>query len=62
MFAQARLRFRHSIEIACAGRNGDLCNVYVNSEYCGESAPATTALLCNYKCVVSMLKNAPSAL
>ena len=30
------------------------CNAYVNSECCGESAPATTALLCNHQCVVSM--------
>ena len=54
MFAQARLSLRHSIEISCAGWNGDFCNVYVNSECCGESAPATTALLCNHQCVVSM--------
>ena len=43
-FAQARLSLCHSIEISCAGWNGDFCNVYVNSECCGESAPATTAL------------------
>ena len=30
-------------------------NVYVNSEWCGESAPATTGLLWNHQCVVSML-------
>ena len=53
-FAQARLSLRRSIEISCAGWNGDFCDVYVNSECCGESAPATTALLCNYHCVVSM--------
>ena len=61
-FAQARLSLLHSIEISCAGWNGDFCNVYVNSEWCGESAPSTTGLLCNHQCVVSMLKNAPSAL
>ena len=54
-FAQARLNLRHSIEISCAGCNGDFCNVYVNSECCGESAPATATLLCNHQCVVSML-------
>ena len=45
---------RHSNEISCAGPNGDLCIVYVNSECYGESAPATTAHLCNRQCVVSM--------
>ena len=55
-FAQARLSLLHSIEISCAGWNGDFCNVYVNSEWCGESAPATTGFLCNHQCVVSMLK------
>ena len=54
-FAQARLSLLHSIEISCAGWNGDFYNVYVNSEWCGESAPATTGLLCNHQCVVSML-------
>ena len=55
-FALARLSLRHGIEISHAGWNGDLCNVYVNSECCGESASATTVLLCNNQCVVSMLK------
>ena len=55
-FAQARLSLCHSIEISCAGWNGDFCNVYVNSEWCGESALATTSLLCNHQCVVSMRK------
>ena len=54
-FAQACLTLRHSIKLSCAGSNGDSCNVYVNSECCGESAPATKALLCNHQCVVSML-------
>ena len=53
-FAQARLSILHSIEISCAGWNGDFCNVYVNSEWCGESAPATAGLMCNHQCVVSM--------
>ena len=53
-FAQARLSLLHSIKKKCAGWNGDLCNVYVNSEWCGESAPATTGLLCSHQCVVSM--------
>ena len=53
-FAQARLSLLYSIEIPCAGLNGEFCNVYVNSECCGESAPATTGLLCNHQCVVSM--------
>ena len=30
-------------------------NIYVNSDWCDESAPATTAYLCNHQCVVSML-------
>ena len=53
-FAQARLSLLYSIEISCAGWNGDFRNVYVNSEWCGESAPATTGILCNHQCVVSM--------
>ena len=53
-FAQARLSLLYSIEISCAGWNGIFCNVYVNSEWCGESAPATTGNLCNHQCVVSM--------
>ena len=31
-FAQARLSLLYSIEISCAGWNGNFCNVYVNSE------------------------------
>ena len=54
-FVQVRLNLLHSIEISWAGWNGDFCNVYVNSEWCGESASATTGLLCNHQCVVSML-------
>ena len=54
MFAQACLSLRHSIEISCAGSNSDFRNVYMNSECCGESALATTALLGNHQCVVSM--------
>ena len=46
-FALARLSLLHSIEISCAGWNGDLCNVYENSEWCGESTPATTGFLCS---------------
>ena len=53
-FAQARLSLLYSIEISCAGWNGNFCNVYVNSEWCGKSAPATTGILCNHQCVVSM--------
>ena len=53
-FAQARLSLCHSIEISCAGWYGDFYNVFVNSECCGESALATTWLLCNHQCVVSM--------
>ena len=53
-FAQDHLSLRHSIEISCAGCNDDFCNVYVNSECCGESALAITSLLCNHQCVVSM--------
>ena len=45
---------RHTNEIACAGSEGDLCTIYVNSACCGESAPTTTAHLCNHLCVVSM--------
>ena len=52
--AQARLSLLYSIEISCAGWNGDFCNVYVNSEWCGESAPATIGILCNHQCVVAM--------
>ena len=31
-----------------------ILNVYVNNEWSGESAPATTGLMCNQQCVVSM--------
>ena len=31
-FAQARLSLRNSTRIPCAGSDGDLCTVYVNSE------------------------------
>ena len=31
---------RHSYEISCVGSNGDLCTVYMNSDFCFESAPA----------------------
>ena len=51
---QGRLNHRHSNEISCAGSNGDLCTVYMKSKCCGESAPATTAHLCNNQCAVSM--------
>ena len=49
-FAQAHLSLRHSIEISCAGSNGDLCTVYKSSECCGEAAPATMAHLGNNQC------------
>ena len=45
---------RNSNEISRVGSNGDVCTVYVNNECYGESAPATTANLCNNQCVVSM--------
>ena len=60
-FEQARLSLV-SQKIAGAGINGDLCTVYVKSKCCGESAPATTAHLCNHQCVVEMRQNAPSIL
>ena len=53
-FVQARLSLRPGTEISCAGSNNDLCTVYKNSEWCGEAAPATTGILCNHQCVVSM--------
>ena len=53
-FAQAQLSLRPGTEISCAGLKNDLCTVYKNSEYCGESAPATMAHLGNHQCVVSM--------
>ena len=53
-FARARLSLLYSMEISCAGWNGNFCIVYVNSEWCNESAPATTGILCNHQCVVSM--------
>ena len=61
-FAQARLSLLHSIDISCAGWNDDFCNVFVNSECCGESALTTTGILCNHQCVYRCFKNAPSAL
>ena len=57
--AQTCRSLHHRIEISCAGLNGDLCNVYVNSECCVESVPATMAHLCSHQCVVSMLKMLP---
>ena len=53
-FAQAHLSLRPGTEILCAGSNNDLCTVYKNSKCCGEAAPATTGILCNHQCVVSM--------
>ena len=53
-FAQAHLSLRPGTEISCAGSNNDLCTVYKNSECCGEAALATTRILCNHQCVVSM--------
>ena len=53
-FAQAHLSLRPGTEISCAGSNNDLCTVYKNSECCGDAAPATTGILCNHQCVVSM--------
>ena len=53
-FAQAHLSLRPGTEISCAGSNNDLCTVYKNSECCDEAAPATTGILCNHQCVVSM--------
>ena len=47
-FAQACLSLRHGIEAEMA--------IYVNSECCGESAPTTTALLCNHQCVHQCFK------
>ena len=53
-FAQAHLSLRPGTEISCADPNNDLCTVYKNSECCNEAAPATTGILCNHQCVVSM--------
>ena len=53
-FVQAHLSLRPGTEISCAGSNNDKCTVYKNSECCGEAAPATTGVLCNHQCVVSM--------
>ena len=53
-FAQAHLSLRPGTEISCADLNNDLCTVYKNSECCGEAAQATTGILCNHQCVVSM--------
>ena len=53
-FAQAHLSPRPGTEISCAGSNNDLCTVYKNIECCGKAAPATTGILCNHQCVVSM--------
>ena len=44
------------ILISCAGSYCDLCTLYVSSECCGESAPATMAHLYNHRCVVPMLQ------
>ena len=48
------MSLRPGTEISCAGSNNDLCTVYMTSECCGESASATTGILCNHQCVVSM--------
>ena len=53
-FALAHLSLRPGTEISCAGSNNDLCTVYKNSECSGDAAPATTGILCNHQCVVSM--------
>ena len=57
-FAQAQLSLCPGTEISCAGSftiYGTL--VYKNSECCGEAAPATTGIVCNHQCVVSMRQN-----
>ena len=48
------MSLRPGTEILYAGSNNDLCTVYKNSECCGEDTPATTGILCNHQCVVSM--------
>ena len=48
------MSLRPGTEISCAGSNNDICTDYKNSECCGEAAPATTGILCNHQCVVSM--------
>ena len=48
------MSLRPGTEISSAGSNNDLCTVYRNSECCCEAAPATTGILCNHQCVVSM--------
>ena len=53
-FAQAHLSLRSGTEISCAGSNNDLCTVYKKSECSAEAAPATTGILYNHQCVVSM--------
>ena len=53
-FAQAHLSLCPGTEISCAGSNNDLCTVYKNSECCDEAALATTGILCNHQCIVSM--------
>ena len=53
-FAQAHLSLRPGTEISCAGSNNDLCTVYKNSECCGKAVPATTGIMCNHQCVLSM--------
>ena len=51
-FAQAHLSLRPGTEISCAGSNNGLCTVYKNSEWCGDSAPATMATIsASYQCV-----------
>ena len=52
--AQAYLSLRPGTEISFAGSNNDLCTIYKNSECCGEAARATTGILCNHQCVVSI--------
>ena len=52
--AKAHLSLRPGTEISCAGSNNILCTVNKNSECCGEAAPATTGILCNHQCIVSM--------
>ena len=59
-FAQARLSLCHSTEISCAGSNGDLCTVYVNSKCCGESAPVPlricSTISASYQCFKKCLQ------
>ena len=56
-FAQANLSLLHITKISRGGSYGDLYANCESSKGYGETAPSTTANVCNHRCDESMLQN-----